>query len=235
MRKLLQFLTVFYGLLLFLPFSETAAQQRTDSVQHYFKSLVEVPIQFGIGYEVRVSKRLSANFQFGVLTEPHSSIILFSMKQLGAEKDVVLMIDNAFESGLVLEAGINYNFKKNYVGGFLQQISLTGKETQNKLIELATGIRFPTSPFNRNPSLSTLKSNLLQLGVLYGNRIPINLKNTEIHLELGMSMNVRSNSSLSPALPTLSERVDVYLKDVYRENAYVPSIQVAFVYTISKR
>jgi hypothetical protein len=226
---------VYVAVLPFFTFSEASAQQRTESVQHYFKALVEVPVQFGVGYEIRATKRMSAGIQVGVLTEPHSSIILFSLEQLGTEKDVVLMIENAFQSGLVLEGGLNYHFKSNYVGAFVQQIRLTGKETQNKLIEIATGIRLPTNPFNQSSKLSTLKSNLLQVGVLYGKRFPLRLKNTELHVEMGMSMNVASSSSLSPALPTLSERIDVYLKDVYRNNAYVPSIQVAFVYAFGSK
>jgi hypothetical protein len=45
---------------------------------------------------------------------------------LGTDQDIVVMINQAFQFGMVGEAGINYNFKRNYIGGFFQMIGLQG-------------------------------------------------------------------------------------------------------------
>ncbi|MEP4531963.1 MAG: hypothetical protein ABJ004_02680 [Cyclobacteriaceae bacterium] len=217
-------------------FAKAKAQQRDTSTIHRTKLNVETPIQYGLGYEGRIYKNWNGVFQVGFLTEPNSTLVLNVLESFGVEQSVVLMIEDAFESGLVLEQGINYNLKRSYFGIFAQQYFLRGSDTPTELVEDAMGEDLSQYPrlqnrINSNDEAIELKSNLYQLGVLYGYRLP--LKNQlELNFELAISVNLGSQSSVSSDernYNDLSKRMDVYLGDIYRRYGYVPSITVAFV------
>ncbi len=227
------------GLLLFLLFPIHSLLAQGSSV----KLLAEVPVQFGMGYEGKLSRHFSISLQAGILTDPNSSLIVASLEALGTDKEITLMIDDAFKFGTVGELGIHYNFKRNYVGTFFQIIALRGGDTPSDLIESYFGEDLSTYPPKRNRTQTneaylTLKSTLYQAGVLYGRRFPLKNKHFEIDAEFGVSANIGSKSTLSSetlSLEALSEEVNDELKYYYSNYAFVPSLTVALVYKFSSK
>jgi len=218
------------------------AQTKQSYPSHLVRIQAEVPVQFGLGYEARLSKRFSAQFELGLLTEPNTSLILSTLEALGTDQSVVLMVEDAFQSGIVFEAGGRYNFRKYYTGVFAQLLLLTGKDTPNDLVESAMGVDlsdYPTRP-NRNRTTETtlqLNSNLVQVGVMIGRRFPFKNGRTEFDVEFGFSKNIYSSSSISSETrnyETLSTAVDTYLADIYTDYAYVPSLTLALCHRIGK-
>jgi hypothetical protein len=200
--------------------------------RHRLKAIVEVPIQVGIGYELFLSRRLSVTTEIGVLTEPNSSIILSTLQTLGTAEDVVLMIKNAFQKGIVFKSAFQYNFGRNYIGAYLQSFSLFGNDTAYDLVEAALGVdlsSYPTRPGRANMQESSLilRSNLKQAGVLYGRRVPLKNNQTELGFEISVSKNVASQSELESAnreLGAVSQIADVYLNEIYSKYAYLPGV-----------
>lgn len=198
---------------------------------HRIKLLAEIPVQFGIGYEGQVSNRFSISVQGGVLTDPNGDLIINVLEMFGTDPDIILIIEDAFQFGLVEELGVNYNFGKNYVGVFSQFVNLRGNGTTADPIENY----FNTTIFPGNGSDSDLKlrSSLIQGGLLYGRRFPLRNKHFEIDVEFGFSANLWSKSKLSSErrdLTELSKQVDAELDYYYSNYGFVPSLSVIFVY-----
>jgi hypothetical protein len=210
--------------------------------QSSIKILAEVPVQFGLGYEGQISKRFSVSMQAGVLTEPNSTLIVNVLESLGTDNEIVLMIDNAFKLGFVGELGLNYNFKRNYIGAFAQVINLQGGDAPSDIIETYFNEDLSTYPVKvgqrqTNEALLRIQSTLLQAGVLYGRRFPLKNKHFEIATEIALSANIGSSSSLSSetsSLEALSVEVDNELKYYYSHYAFIPTITLGLVYKFQK-
>jgi hypothetical protein len=228
MRIVILILSVFSALPVF-------AQQSSVTL------LAEVPVQFGIGYEGKLSERFSVSLQGGVLSEPNSSIIIAVLGEFGTDEEIVLMIENAFKFGVVAEAGVNYNFRRNYVGIYSQMISLTGGDTPTDLIETYFNEDIDSYPARRGRTSSkevflTLKSTLYQVGILYGRRIPLSTR-LSFNAEFAISANVGSKSNLNSdtrELDALSSEVDEELDGYFSSFAYVPSISIGLCYALRK-
>jgi len=210
--------------------------------QSSLKVMAEVPVQFGLGYEGKISKHFSVALSAGILTPPNSTLILNVLEKLGTDEQIILMIDDAFKLGIVGEAGINYNFRHNYVGAFFQVIALHGGDAPTALVEDYFNTSINNYPVKKGRSPASekylhLTSALYQAGVLYGHRFPLKNKRFEIDTELGFSANVGSTSKLTSdvrTLSALSAEVDKELAGYYSEYAFVPSLTVALVYKLNK-
>ena len=88
-----------------LGFSHKTLAQRSS-----IKVIAEVPLNFGIGYEGQISKHFSVGGSVGVLTSPNSDLIITYLRFIGTDEKLVLMIDDAFQLGVVGELNFNYNF-----------------------------------------------------------------------------------------------------------------------------
>lgn len=205
--------------------------------QHRIKVLAEVPVQFGAGYEVNLSKRFSLSAQGGVLSEPNSSLIIHILEKLGTSPEIIDIIQDSFKFGLVGEAGVNYNFGKNYVGAYSQFINLRGRGTAPDPIEEYFDENFSMFPIrpgsDPNDRRVSVRSSLWQVGALYGRRFPLKNEHFEIDAEFGISKNIWSKSKLYSKNRDLSEmddEVDETLDYYYSRYGYIPSLTVAFVY-----
>lgn len=205
--------------------------------QHRVKVLAEVPVQFGVGYEVNVSKRFSLSAQFGVLSEPNSTLIINVLEKFGTSPEVIVIIEDSFKFGLVGEVGGNYNFGNNYVGLFSQFINLRGRGTAPDPVEEYFDENFSLFPLRPNSDPDdrqvSVRSSLLQLGILYGRRFPLKNEHFEIDAEFGFSKNIWSNSRLyseNRDLSRMDDEVNEELDYYYSRYGYVPSLTVAFVY-----
>ncbi len=120
----------------FITASLLAIVHRSLSQHSAIKIFAEVPVQFGIEYEGQVSDRFSAAVSLGILTKPNSTIIVNVLEMFGTDAQSALMIDGAFELGVVGRGALHYNFKKNYVGGFFEVIGVHAGDTPTALIEI---------------------------------------------------------------------------------------------------
>lgn len=205
--------------------------------KHSIKALAEVPVQFGLGYEGFVSKHFSISVQGGVLTEPNSTLIINVLEKLGTSPEIIDIIDDSFKFGLVGEAGVNYSFGKNYVGTFGQFINLRGRGTAPDPIEEYFDENFSLFPVRPGSDPDdrkvSVRSSLIQVGILYGRRFPLKDKHFEIDAEFGISKNVWSKSHLyskNRDLSELDDEVNEELDYYYSKYGYIPSLTVAFVY-----
>jgi hypothetical protein len=220
----------------------TRDMDKVKPMRGRIKLLFEAPVQVAVGLEASLTNRFSLSLQTGLLREPNSTFLMKSFEVFGADKEIILMIENAFKSGLVLEGGINYNFGKSYVGLFCQQINLRSGnspastyETQfnTDINELAVK---PGRPVLVETNL-VIQSNLSQLGVLYGRRFMLRNPKFEIDVEAGISKNVGSVTKVTSKnreVDTLSKEVNMELDNWYSGHAYIPSATVALVYNISR-
>jgi hypothetical protein len=231
--------------------TETASVQNGNAVARALeknpvrgrvKLLAEVPVQFGIGLEAMLTNRFSLSVQAGVLTEHNSTLMLKSFEAFGADDETIRMIENAYKSGVVLEAGLNYNFRKSYVGLFYQQINLRGGSSPASGYEEQFNTDINTLPVKPNrPELVetelNIQSNLSQLGMLYGRRFMLKNPKYEIDVEAGFSKNVGSVTKITSEnreTNTFSDEVNNEFDDWYSRYAYIPSLTVAFVYNIGR-
>jgi hypothetical protein len=205
--------------------------------KHSIKALAEVPIQFGLGYEYRVVKKFSITVQGGVLSEPNSTLVINVLEKLGTTPEIIDIIEESFKFGLVGELGANYNFGKNYVGTFGQFINLRGKGTAPDPIEEYFDENFSLFPLRPGSDPDdrriSVRSSLIQIGILYGRRFPLKNEHLEIDAEFGISKNVWSKSRLysnNRDLREMDDEVDEELDYYYSKYGYIPSLTVAFVY-----
>lgn len=205
--------------------------------EHSIKALAEVPVQFGLGYEYRTAKKVSFSVQAGVLSEPNSTLVIHILEKLGTTPEIIDIIEDSFKFGLVGELGANYNFGKNYVGAYSQFINLRGKGTAPDPIEEYFDENFSLFPLQPGSDPDdrqvSVRSSLIQVGVLYGRRFPLENKHFEIDTEFGVSKNVWSKSRLYSNNRDLSEmdnEVDKELDYYYSRYGYIPSLTVALVY-----
>lgn len=229
-----------FTIIAFITVSLLAIVHRSFSQQSAIKIFAEVPVQFGIEYEGQVSKRFSAAVSLGLLTKPNSTIIVNVLEMFGTDAQIALMIDGAFELGVVGRGAVHYNFKKNYVGGFFEVIGLHAGDTPTELIEIYYDTSVSSYPVKRgrNGSPETnlhLNSTLYQAGGSYGRRFPLKNRRFEIDAEFAISANVGSQSKLSSDtrdLTALSNEVNAELKYYYSNYAFVPSVKLAIVYKL---
>lgn len=214
-----------------------AASTFASYAQHRVKILAEVPVHFGLGYEVNVSKKISLSAQAGVLTEPNSTLVINVLEKFGTSPEIITLIKDSFKFGLVGEAGAHYNFGKNYVGAYSQFINLRGNGTAPDVVEEYFDENFSLFPIRPGSDPSerqvSIRSSLIQAGILYGRRFPLNNEHFEIDTEFGISKNIWSKSRLysnNRDLSEMDDEVDERLKYYYTKYGYIPSVTVAFVY-----
>jgi hypothetical protein len=205
--------------------------------KHAIKALAEVPVQFGLGYEGYLTKRFSISVQGGVLCEPNSTMAIYVLEKVGTTPEVIEVIRDSFKFGLVGELGLNYNFGKNYVGGFGQLINLRGRGTAPDPVEEYFDENFSLFPVKPGSDPDdrqvSVRSTLFQVGILYGRRFPLKDEHFEIDTEFGISKNVGSKNRLTSDNRDLSEmdnEVDRKLDYYYTKYGYIPTLTVAFVY-----
>jgi len=212
-----------------------------EAKKHHVRANLEFPVQMGIGYEYDLNQKVSLQTQLGLLREPNTSIVLWSLDVVGVDETTNNLLEQAFSSGTVWELGVNYQLSKYYIGIYHQMAWLTGEDTAEELVETVLNIDLDSRRIRRGrgsgggvdnsitESDITLNSTLNQLGLLIGRKFPI--KNQNLILEFGISANLFSSSSLSSSdldLAGVSESMDDYLKDVFSNYGFIPSITIGY-------
>jgi hypothetical protein len=175
------------------------------------------------------------------LTQPNSDIIIEVLDQLGTDAETVELISETFKFGWVAELGVNYNFRKNYIGLFTQGIWLKAADTPTAIVESYFNVDVSTYPVKRGRTGAAdvtvlLQSRLWQAGLLYGRRFGKAEKKISWGMEAAFSVNVASRSSISSetyTLESLSAVVDQELDYYYSNYALVPSVCVYMAYKLN--
>jgi hypothetical protein len=222
---------------LILALANVAVAQKSS-----LKVIAEFPLHFGIGYEGQVYKRFSAGGSVGVLTSPHSDLIITWLRFIGTEEELVLIIEDAFKLGVVGEVNVNFNIQRHYIGTFFQAIGAKAGDASAELIADYFDVNLQDYPLKPGGSSApernlTCRTRLYQLGLLYGYRFPFKDNRFEIDVEAGLSLNVGSKSSVysdNRDFSQLNERLNVELQGFYKDYAYIPSVGVMFVYRFAR-
>jgi hypothetical protein len=207
------------------------------------KLTMEVPLQIGVGYEGQVSKRFSVGGSVGVLSSPNSDIIISYLKFIGTDDDLVLMIDDAFQLGIVGKVYVNYNFGRNYVGAFALAVGAQAGNVSTMLIENYFNVSLQDYPLlngkvNSPEDYLRVRTRLYQAGFLFGHRFPLKNNRFEIDAEMGLSGNIGSTSRIyseNRDLTTLSSSLNSSLKEFYKDYAFIPSVGVMLVYKLKMK
>jgi hypothetical protein len=235
-RTLMRFAIASFICLLVGSFHAAVAQRSS------VKAIAEFPLHFGIGYEGHIGKRFSVGGSMGVLTSPNSDLIITYLRFIGTEEELVLMIEDAFQLGIVGELNVNYNFQRNYIGMFFQAIGAQAGDVDPQLVQDYFDVDLQDYPLKPGGTSGpernmTIRTRLYQLGLLYGRRFPLKDKRFEIDAEVGMSANVGSASKVysdNRDFSELNERINIELKTFYKEYAFIPSLGVMFVYKFAR-
>lgn len=208
--------------------------------QQQLKIGTDIPLQYGIAYKYSPEKGIGGGLKVGILTEPHSSIILAIMEALGTKKAIVDIIREGFKMGIVIDGSGSWHWRKNYVGANLVYINLSSGETPLDVIDgnydlslLSYADPF-SSIFGQESMQINLNSCLMQAGVHYGRRIPLKDK-LELQLEFGVTKNIGSTNNFSSDYPyplTIYNAIDEDLQEAYRKYAIIPTLGIYLVYNI---
>ena len=123
------------------------------------------------------------------------------------------------------------------MGTFGQFINLRGRGTAPDPVEEYFDENFSMFPLKPGSDPEdrqvSVRSSLLQIGVLYGRRFPLENEHFEIDAEFGVSKNIWSYNRLTSDnrdLQEMDDEVDRKLDYYYSRYGYLPSLTVAFVY-----
>jgi hypothetical protein len=213
-------------------------------MEHRFKIGTQIPFQYNIGYENRFTGRFSANLQAGILTKPYDQAIINIMSKLGVGDVYIRVLESAFKFGFVGDLSGRYHFGKNYTGIYGQFIRLSGQDTPSGLVESAFKVNLSNYPRKRNQPIPAagenlfIQSSLVQLGILYGRRFLFKDPQWEIHAEFSISKNISSQTKVTSEtreVVNLQTLINNELVSLYKDYAYIPSLNVYLVYKLGKQ
>ncbi len=206
--------------------------------QHQIKAGTDIPLQYGIAYQYTPDFGIGGGLKFGILTDPHNQIILAVMKALGTNQDIVDLIDNSFKLGLIIDGSSSWNWKNNYFGFNLLYINLRAGKAPLDIVNNYYGIDLNAyglgNLFSQDQMQIQLSSDLLQFGLHFGRRIPLNDK-LELQLEIGLNKNIGSTNNLTSEFPYPSFVFDTIAQDLhdnYKKYAIIPSLGIYLVYKL---
>jgi len=212
----------------------------TVFAQQQIKIGTDIPLQYGLAYKYSPDYGIGGSLKLGFLTEPHNSIILSVMEAFGTKKYLVDIAREGFKIGLVLDGSPSWHWNNNYIGANVIFINLRGGEAPLDVIDDNFEYDMfsfwdPLSSIFSDESMQIdLKSNLLQLGVHYGRRIPLKEK-LELQLEFGISKNIGSTNKFTSDFSypeVIYNSIDSELQEAYRKYAIIPSLGVYLVYNL---
>lgn len=208
---------------LLLPIQLIKAQ--TSSVQVG----TQFPLMYAVGYEYQFKNDISFNFQGGILTKPYDEIILTVLESYSDNKALMSTIGEAFKYGLIIQPTLKYHFSKNYFGLYYSYFWLYAEDTPMDAFENYYGISLPIGI--RQDEMK-LKSELLNIGLLYGRKFYFKNPSFQVWLELSLAKTCWSYSELTHEdynLENLSNSVDEELNEYYMKYGYLPSINIYFI------
>jgi len=207
------------------------------SAQQQLKIGTDIPLQYGLAYQYSPEYGIGGGLKLGILAEPHNSIILAIMEAFGTKEFIVDIIRDGFKMGFVMDGSASWHWSKNYVGANVVFMNLSAGEAPLDVID--NNYDFNLQSFwgpviGENSTQINLNSNLMQLGVHYGRRIPLKDK-LELQLEFGLTKNIGSTNIFTSdfAYPqSIYSTLDQDLRDAYKKYAIIPTLGIYLVYNI---
>jgi len=216
-----------------------ALMQKAQSQELNLNAGTQFPLQYTAGMELKFHEKWAMQGHAGVLTQPYDQLILGLLERLGTDEFYINITEQAFQFGLVGEAGFSYFFNaRNYIGVFGQYIDLTGADAPLDLIRSQYSASVPLTMLaemlTSNNELQ-LQSSLLQAGVSYGRIFPLSSPHFSLRTEIALSKHLTSSSTVSfegATLTRLSETIDQDLGAAYKKYAYIPTLNLYFTWQI---
>jgi hypothetical protein len=204
---------------------------------------VQVPLQFTAGYQYQLHPRVSFRMQAGVMTHPLDKIFLYSMEQSGLNKNLSSIIKESFDVGYLGTAGVNFHYKKFYLGLNGQYAHLRGQGRLTAALYTYYKKDLPTIPAEFQPLLDGLQikwqSDIWNAGMLVGRKFLLHNPRLAIYTELGFTKTFSSSNTFSsnntfldqtPLADEIYARLDYEFKEAFRKYGYYPSINVYLSY-----
>lgn len=201
----------------------------------------QIPLQFTVGYEYRLSKVLSARAQAGFVGQPYSGFIVDAMEAFGMDKYLSQVIRKSFEGGVVIGAGPNFHFGKNYIGVFGQYMRLkTGGITPADALSIQFKKDFSQFDVTGLPVfVFNMQSSMFNTGLLYGRQFTLRNPRFAINAEAGIAKVVASKNNFSSNrslidrtrfATNLYRELDEEIRSAYWKHGFIPTLNLYFVY-----
>lgn len=212
-----------------------ATSVSAQEYKHGIKLGTQIPLQYSLMYEFQPIERFSLNAGVGAIAPPYPTTILNIIGRLNVTSDRTnRLIEESYESGVAFEGGANYHFGKSYVRLFGQSLNLSGEVSYTDLAQIYSGINFN---FNLNQGLE-LNSKLIQAGLLFGYRFEFPNIRHQIHLEGSISKTLSVKTKFESGtfldrlgvVQTIYNQFDNDIDSFFKENSYVPTINIYYVY-----
>ena len=205
----------------------------------------DLPIQYTAGYQIQFNQT-STQIHLGAISKPFDNYTIKTIEKFGANEDLVEVIENSFKKGWSFTIKENFKIKKSYLGIYGQYINLKASDLPLDLLQNYLNIdlssNWPTIPiilplldYGNETTRIELNSNLFQFGFLYGRQFSLRNPKFAIKTEFSISKNIytkNSFSSISPYPRSIYDTLDEDIKEAFRAYAYIPSLNIYFVYRL---
>lgn len=222
--------------LIVLCYTGSFAQQTSPSIMVG----TQIPLQYTLGFNYPFSPVISARAQVGLLTKPYDRMMLGIMENFGLEKNLGRLIEKSLDHGLMFTLGGNYHIGKNYIGIFGQHARLKGDiSLENAAIAYFDSDLSFLSPFGMSLLEVSARSNIYNVGILYGRKIILPNPRFEILAEAGIAKVLLSknyfstNQRLVEQLPLVKQvyrNMDRDFQEAYLRYGYIPTINLYLNY-----
>lgn len=203
----------------------------------------QIPLQFTVGYEHRLSRQVSARVQVGIVSKPYSSFIVDAMEANGMDKYLSRVIRKSFRGGIVLGLGPNFHFGKNYFGITGQYMRFrAGGITPADALSIHFKKDFSQFDLNGLPLFEfAMQSNIINAGLLYGRQFQLRHPRLALHAEAGIAKIVASNNSFSSNRSSVDRtrfaanlyaELDEEMRSAYWKHGFIPTLNLYLFYRL---
>jgi hypothetical protein len=230
-------------LLLGLLFLLTGSQGYAQQTRRDIFAGTQFPLQFTAGYQYQLHPLVSLRLQAGVMTHPLDKIFLYSMEQSGLKKELSNIIKESFDIGYLATGGLNFHYRKYYLGLNGQYVHLRGEGRLTEALYTYYKKDLPPIPAEFQPLLDGLQlkwqSHIWNSGILIGRKFLLPNPRLAIHTELGLTRTFSSTHSFASNNSFLDQttladeiytRLDYEFKEAFRKYGYYPSVNLYVFY-----
>jgi hypothetical protein len=221
-----------------LSYSEAYAQVNRPTII----AGTQIPLQYNAGLQYRFTPTLSGRVQLGIFTKPYDQLLVSTMQIFGLEKNLGRLIENSLEMGFTANLGANYHFGKNYVGINTQLVRLQGSTSLANALSVYFNDDFSfLAPGGQSLLDVSARSNLFNLGLLYGRRFTLPNPRFAILAEGGLAKIMASHNRFSlgndflesiPLVQELYSNLDADFRRAYWRHGFIPTLSIYLTYQL---
>lgn len=238
----------------------------------------EFPLQHYIGVNYQHNEKFSADFSYGINDTPYNDELYDWIRVPSDKESLKDFLQDITEDGNVLSLGVNYHKDNWYFGIKAQYIKLYGSGSYKEIINsdlvreglasgektlldsVLTALDNPIARLFVNlDDQVEIESSLFQLGLKVGREFQFKNPKLSMHLELGLTANMRASTRTSYDQNLVSsiesfalnqvtgsnrdqilENIDLITKgdqlnEFFEDYAYIPSLSIGFSYRLYKK